>query len=241
MLAALLLAALSGAQPSSTVGATFTATVVHVADGDTIDVRVASTGERVRIRVHGIDAPERGEAFSQVALRFTRATVFSRTVSVQGRDVDAYGRLVARVRVDDTDLSEALARAGLACHYRRYSDDPALERAEGEARAAGRGFWARGASQPRCVARERQRAMTGGAAATTPEPAPGLAPAPLRSLTSPATPAYDGRVVGNVRSRVYHAPSCSNATCRNCTQPFATPADAQAAGYRPAGDCLRPR
>lgn len=116
--------------------------------------------------------------------------------------------------MDDTDLSEALARAGLACHYRRYSDDPALERAEGEARAAGRGFWARGASQPRCV---------------------------TRSLISPAAPAYDGRVVGNVRSRVYHAPSCSNATCRNCTQPFATPADAEAAGYRPAGDCLRPR
>jgi micrococcal nuclease len=152
-----LLVATPGAQSPSTVGATFTATVVHVADGDTVDVRVASSGERVRIRVHGIDAPERGEAFGQVARRFTRATVFNRTVTVDGRDVDAYGRLVARVRVDDVDLSEALARAGLACHYRRYSDDPALERAEGEARAAGRGFWARGASQPRCVARERQR------------------------------------------------------------------------------------
>lgn len=238
MLVVLLLAALSGAQPPSTVGATFTATVVHVADGDTIDVRIASTGERVRIRIHGIDAPERGEAFSQVALRFTRATVFSRIVIVEGRDVDAYGRLVARVRVDDIDLSEALARAGLACHYRRYSADPALERAEAEARAASRGFWGRGAAPPRCVARERQSAMSGGAAATARDPAPGPAPGPPRSLISPVAPAYDGRVVGNVRSRVYHAPTCPNATCRNCTQPFATPTRAEDAGYRPAGDCL---
>lgn len=228
MLVALLLAALSGAQPFSTVGATFTATVVHV----------AATGERVRIRVHGIDAPERGEAFGHVALRFTRATVFSRTVSVEGRDVDVYGRLVARVRVDDIDLSEALARAGLACHYRRYSNDPALERAEAEARTAGRGFWARGASHPRCVARERQSARSGGAAATARDPAPGRSSGPPRGLISPAAPGYDGRVVGNVRSRVYHAPSCSNATCRNCTQPFATPTRAEQAGYRPAGDCL---
>ncbi len=234
VLAALLLATLSGAQPPSTAGATFTATVVHVVDGDTIDVRVASTGERVRIRVHGVDAPERGEPFSQVALRFTRATVFSRTVIVEGRDVDTYGRLVARVRVDETDLSEALLHAGLACHYRRYSDDPALERAEAAARVAERGFWARGALQPRCVARERRGATSPGTAATAPAPGPG----PPRSATASSAPAYDGRVVGNVSSRVYHAPTCRNATCRNCTQAFATPAEAESAGYRPSGDCL---
>lgn len=233
LLAALLLAPLSSAQPQPPA-ATFTATVVHVADGDTIDVRVASTGERVRIRVHGIDAPERGEPFSQVALRFTRATVFSRTVTVEGRDVDAYGRLVARIHVDDTDLSEALARAGLACHYRRYSDDPALDRAEADARAAGRGFWARGAPQPRCVARERRGATSGGAERATPAPRSG----PPRSAVGSPAPGYDGHVVGNVNSRVYHAPTCRNATCRNCTRRFATPTDADAAGYRPAGDCL---
>jgi endonuclease YncB( thermonuclease family) len=221
-----LLTALPQAQSPASVGATFSATVVHVADGDTVDVRVTATGERVRIRVHGIDAPERGEAFGQVALRFTRATVFSRAVSVEGRDVDAYGRLVARVRMAGTDLSEALLRAGLACHYRRYSEDPVLERAEAEARAAGRGFWARGVSRPRCAADLRQ--------GTSPEAVP-------RSLDPRSTPAYDGRVVGNVSSRVYHAPTCRNAGCRRCTRQFATRAEAEAAGFRPAGDCLSRR
>lgn len=240
-LVSLLLTAPSGAQPPATTGATFAATVVHVIDGDTVDVRVASTGERVRIRVHGIDAPERGEPFSQVALRFTRAAVFSRIVTVEGRDVDVYRRLVARVRVDGTDLSEALARAGLACHYRRYADDPVLERAEADARAAGRGFWARGARQPRCVARERQGAAAGVPSAAHDAPAtsdPATRDAPRVPAPPHVTPHVAGQVVGNASTRVYHAPSCRNATCRNCTQPFASPADAEAAGYRPAGDCL---
>lgn len=235
-LLAILLPWFAGVQPSPRVGAHFTATVVHVVDGDTIDVRVASTGERVRIRVHGIDAPERGEPFSQVALRFTRATVFSRVVTIEGRDVDAYGRLVGRVRVDGVDLSEALARAGLACHYRRYSDDPLLERAEADARAAGRGFWARGAQQPRCVAREAQAGASGrsGAPTSAAPPAPG-------AMATPPTASYQGRVIGNTRSRVYHEPTCRNASCPNCTQRFATTAEADAAGYRPAGDCLARR
>jgi hypothetical protein len=44
---------------------------------------------------------------------------------------------------------------------------------------------------------------------------------------------------GNSQSRVYHAPTCPNYTCRNCTQVFQTESAAREAGFRPAGDCLR--
>jgi micrococcal nuclease len=135
------------------VGQRFTAVVVNVADGDTVTIRVPQRGQTVRVRVHGIDAPERGEPFSTRARTFTRVTVFSKEVVVEGRDVDRYGRLVARIRIGATDLSAALLEAGLACHYRRYSSDPVLEAAETTARAAGAGFWAAGAAKPRCVAR----------------------------------------------------------------------------------------
>lgn len=38
---------------------------------------------------------------------------------------------------------------------------------------------------------------------------------------------------------VFHAPTCKNYNCRNCSVAFATGADAEAAGFKPAGDCLR--
>jgi endonuclease YncB( thermonuclease family) len=145
------------------VGTSFTARVVTVIDGDTIDVVRPGRPARLRVRLEGIDSPESGEAFSQVARARTRVLAFDKDVRVVGRDVDRYGRLVARVVVTDgatiTDVSVALVAEGLACHYRLYSADPALARAEAQARAAGRGFWAPGASKPSCATRNTGAAM----------------------------------------------------------------------------------
>jgi micrococcal nuclease len=224
---ALLLLSLSptGAQGlKSYVGTSFSAEVVGVIDGDTVDVRLAPGGQRLRIRLHGVDAPERTEPFSQQALTFTRVLMFSKPVMVVGRDVDPYDRLVARVVVDGTDASAALLAAGLACHFRRYSDDPILEAAEQAARTARRGFWAAGTVQPACVAREAR--------------AQAAAP-PANTRANAARESSATGFIGNVNSRVYHAPTCANAGCKNCTRRFGTRADADAAGFRPAGDCLR--
>ena len=140
------------------VGTSFTARVASVIDGDTIDVVRRGGTARLRIRLEGIDSPESGEPFNQTARARTRVLVFDRDVRVAGRDVDQYGRLVARVTVNEgtalTDISVALVSDGLACHYRYYSSDRALARAEAEARAAGRGFWAQGAEKPACVERD---------------------------------------------------------------------------------------
>ncbi|BCS35445.1 chromosome partitioning protein ParB [Luteitalea sp. TBR-22] len=135
-------------------GETFDALVAKVVDGDTIDVRRAGGHATIRIRLDGIDTPERGEPFSSAATRFTRAESFGRTVRVRGTDVDRYGRLVARVTREGADLSVSLVRAGLACVYRKYSRDPLLLRAEAEARSAARGLWGT-TPQPRCVEQAR--------------------------------------------------------------------------------------
>ena len=143
------------------VGTSFTARVVSVVDGDTVDVVRSGVTARVRVRLEGIDSPESGEPFSQAARTRTRVLAFAKDVRVEGRDVDRYGRLVARIIITDgsspADLSVALVAAGLACHYRFYTADPAIARAETEARAAARGFWARGASKPSCVGRNAGR------------------------------------------------------------------------------------
>jgi endonuclease YncB( thermonuclease family) len=55
---------------------------------------------------------------------------------------DKYGRKVCRVEVDGQDLSVELLRAGLAWHYKRYNQEPALASLQAEARARKRGLWA---------------------------------------------------------------------------------------------------
>jgi endonuclease YncB( thermonuclease family) len=206
----------TGGATLAALGSSFSARVVSVTDGDTLDV-VTADKRRVRIRLEGIDCPERGEPFSNVARNFTRQLAFDKTVQVKVRDVDRYGRLVARMTSEGKDLSLELVNAGLARHYTVFSFDQKLEAAQQQAQQARRGMWRDGATPSATRA-----------SGSSPEP------------RGDATPARaQAPFVGNVNSRVYHARSCRNAGCKNCTRVFATQADAQAAGFRPAGDCLK--
>jgi endonuclease YncB( thermonuclease family) len=198
------------------VGRTFDALVVRIADGDTLEVVPAGQRERLRVRLEGVDAPELGEVFSRDAQTFLRRLLFDQRVRVSGRDVDRYGRLVARIEVGGRDASVALLDAGLACQ--RFATDAVLAAAAAQARAAGRGFWAPAASKPQCVAR----------VASAPRASPSRAP----TVTS-------GPVRGNVSNKLYHLSSCPNFRCRNCTRLFASEAEARSAGFHPAGDCAR--
>jgi endonuclease YncB( thermonuclease family) len=114
-------------------------TVVSVTDGDT--VIVIADGARLKIRLNGIDCPERKQAYGQKAKEFSLSFAAQKNVSVTVRDIDRYGRYVGDVIVDGVSLNERLVEAGLAWHYRQYSDDATLARLENEAREAGRGLW----------------------------------------------------------------------------------------------------
>ena len=133
------------------LGQTLSGTIVSVADGDTVRARLESSGRTLRIRLEGIDTPERGEPFSTQARNATRVMMFNRKVQLKVRDVDPYDRLVARIVLDGKDSSLELVHAGLACHFTRFVTDPLLAQAQREAQTAGRGFWAPGAPRPACV------------------------------------------------------------------------------------------
>ena len=137
------------------VGETFTASVTHVTDGDTISV--VRRGTTVRIRLDGIDTPETDQPFGTEAAAFTAARVLQQEVTITVRDVDRYGRLVSRVLIAGVDVSVALVTAGLAWHYVRYSDDPVLARAEADARAAKIGLWHQTSPAPPWEFRQRSR------------------------------------------------------------------------------------
>src|SRR5436190_10097688 len=187
---ALMLGQTQAQRPTDLLNHIVTAHVVRVIDGDTVDV-VIQPARRVRVRLHGVDTPESGEPFSQQAVVFTRVLMFSRDVTMTGKDIDVYGRLVARIVIDGHDASEAIIAAGLGCTFHRYVSDTLLDAALSRARAGHLGFWAAGARQPACVAREGR-----------------TQPATIQSAAA--------GFIGNTSSKVYHLPTCRNAHCKNC-------------------------
>ena len=125
----------------------FAGLVVGVTDGDSITV-LKDGRTRINVRLDGIDCPELGQDFGRRAKKFTGDLLIGRTVKVEPRSLDGYGRTVARVRVDGRDVSADIVRAGFAWHYLRYSSDPVLAAAEASARAGHRGLWAQDSPVP---------------------------------------------------------------------------------------------
>ncbi len=127
-------------------GATIMGEVVSVADGDTVTVLDASRTQH-RIRLAGIDAPERKQAFGTRSREHLAGMVFRKSVTVQYDKRDRYGRIVGKVVVDGVDTGLEQIEAGMAWHYKAYaSEQPSSDRvayawAEGDARAARRGLW----------------------------------------------------------------------------------------------------
>lgn len=120
---------------------TFTARVIGVTDGDTISVLRVGRPEVIRLR--GIDAPERGQAYGERARQYAAALALGKVVAVEAAGRDRHGRLLAEVHLPDgRSLNRELVRAGYAWWFRRYSADRTLAGLETEARAGRRGLWA---------------------------------------------------------------------------------------------------
>jgi micrococcal nuclease len=142
-------------------GSTFTGRVVAVTDGDTFEV--LHDGRAERIRIYGMDCPERGQPYGTAARKFTSSLVFGKTVTIETRTTDRYGRTVATVLLPDgSDLGGKLVQAGFAWWYRKYAPaDMTLERLESEAREARKGLWGDANPVPPWEWRRRERHMKG--------------------------------------------------------------------------------
>ncbi len=113
--------------------------VVSIADGDTFTMLV--NNERIRIRLHGIDCPEKNQDFFNVAKEFLSNYVFDKIVTVKEMDTDRYGRTIGMVVVDSVNVNEKLLEAGLAWHYTQYDKNPAWAKLEREAKNKKLGLW----------------------------------------------------------------------------------------------------
>src|SRR5262249_4765037 len=125
----------------------FKGRVVGVTDGDTI--AVLRDDHATTVRLVGIDAPEKGQAYGQRAKQFAASLAFGQTVTVRASGRDRYGRLLGEVILPDgRSLNQELVRAGFAWWFRKYSRDLTLAHLEEEAREGRRGLWADPSPEP---------------------------------------------------------------------------------------------
>jgi len=148
-LAALTCIAAAEATPTSATGAfTYRGTVTRVVDGDTLDVRLTG-GKTERIRLIGIDTPERGVCFTSQATARARQLAMSKRVVLRGdatQDTrDRYGRLLAYVWVPGgKDLGYHLVAGGFAKVYvyrNAFARLSAYRNAEAAAKRSATGQW----------------------------------------------------------------------------------------------------
>lgn len=132
-----------------------TGVVVGVADGDTVTVLDADKTQQ-KVRVAGIDAPEKAQPFGQRAKERMSGLVFGKEVRLEGDKRDRYGRTVAKVWVSPPDCQRcsktldaglAVLTSGLAWHYKKYQNEQSAEDreryafAENDARSKRAGLW----------------------------------------------------------------------------------------------------
>ncbi len=119
----------------------FIGRVIGVTDGDSLTILHDGKGEKVRLE--GIDCPEKKQPFGKRAKQFTSDLTFGREVTVHASGRDRYGRTLAHVLLPNgQDLNHELLKAGFAWWFRKYSKDTTLGGMEDEARREKRGLWA---------------------------------------------------------------------------------------------------
>lgn len=113
--------------------------VIHVSDGDTVDVLAGK--ETIRIRLDGIDAPETRQAWGTRSRDALRQLVYQQRVEVITGKKDRYGRVLGTIIKDGLNVNLEMVRMGMAWVYRQYSQDLDFLVAEAEAREQKRGLW----------------------------------------------------------------------------------------------------
>ena len=108
--------------PNNTASCNLEGKVIRVVDGDSITV-LDSEKEQQKIRLAGIDAPERKQPYGKVARQFLAKHIFKQQVCVGWYKRDKYQRLVGVVRFEGEDMNLKLVKAGLAWHYKQYQNE----------------------------------------------------------------------------------------------------------------------
>lgn len=115
--------------------------VISIIDGDTYDLLIKDK-TTIRIRMEGIDAPEKGMPFYRVSKNYLGKLCFQKDIKLVITSKDSNGRYLGYTYLKDgTELGQEMIKAGLAWHFKKYNSDPILADLEIEARRLKIGLW----------------------------------------------------------------------------------------------------
>lgn len=118
----------------------FFAKVVAVLDGDTVLIK-RSKG-LAKVRLAGIDAPEKAQTFGETSKRSLATMVAGKQIKIVSVAVDQYGRIVGNISVGGLDVNAEQVRLGMAWEYSRFHNNADLLALQKEAQSVPRGLWA---------------------------------------------------------------------------------------------------
>jgi len=205
--------------PTLSFSLTIHGKVVSVADGDTITI-LDEGKQQTKIRLYGIDTPEKAQAFGKKAKKFTASLTAGKQAKVEVYDTDRYGRSVGVVFVNGTNVNEEIIKNGYAWQYQKYCKASFCDdwlKLEEHARSFAFGLWADSNPQPPWDWRKAKRYGSNN-----------------KNIAS-----GPGIYHGNRKSHVYHGSSCRYYNCKNCTKVFKSTKEADNAGYRPHNQCVK--
>ena len=100
--------------------------VIKVTDGDTVNVHT-SDNETCKIRLSGIDAPEKKQAFGNRSKQALAELIDGKTVTVEYNKLDKYQRLVGKIVFHGQDVNLRQINLGLAWHFKKYEKEQDVE------------------------------------------------------------------------------------------------------------------
>jgi endonuclease YncB( thermonuclease family) len=132
--------------PVPNPGTDLTCEVRHIYDGDTLTV--GCDQGRLKVRVWGIDAPEKGQKpWGDDARNFLSHLISGKAIQVQVVDKDRYGRVVARLFLGEQDIGLSMIDKGKAIVYEQYNNSRTYRETQVIAQNQKRGIWSEPGAQ----------------------------------------------------------------------------------------------
>lgn len=113
--------------------------VIDVLDGDTVKLR--SDWHIYKIRLAGIDAPEKQQAYGVQSKIYLEHLIADKDVSIKVLSCDQYGRYVGKIYLNGKDINGEMIRSGYAWHYNHFDSNPVYAGFMLDAQRSNRGLW----------------------------------------------------------------------------------------------------
>ena len=121
--------------------------VIKITDGDTF-VLLTDSKEQIKIRLHGIDAPEKKQDYGTVSKNYLSNLVFKKDIIIEYKNRDRYGRRIGIAFMEGVNVNEKMLSEGMAWHFKKYDTNSQWSVLESKAKEEKKGPW----SQPNPVA-----------------------------------------------------------------------------------------